>query len=265
MKLNRSTLFGGFDVLESRVDQFEYTPHRHSEVVIAAYEGGFKQARCDRHTFDVQRGDLLVISPETLHSGATGNGPGWRYLAVYLSMEQIAEATGLEAAEIEECLTGHRLYHRSSTVSELRTSIEHPLALGEFLANLCVRHVSEEKRHARPLSPAIAKVRECLNDDPVAPVTLVDLARLADISPEHLSRRFRAETGLSPFQFLTSLRVRAARERIAGGDGLAEAALAAGFADQSHMTRWFKRSYGITPGMFAASRSERDQTCSRPH
>ncbi|NIY71135.1 AraC family transcriptional regulator [Marivivens donghaensis] len=263
MKLSRATLFGGFDVLESRVHRFEYTPHRHAEVVIAAYEGGFKRACCDRHTFEVQCGDLLVIGPETLHSGSTVDGPGWRYLSIYLSIDQIAEATGLEAAEIERCLAGHRVHRRPSSVSDLPIAIGDPLALGEFLANLCAHQTHDETRQEREPSPAIGRVRERLNDDPTMPVTLVDLARLADISPEHLSRRFRAETGLSPFQYLTSLRVRAARERIAGGSGLAEAALAAGFADQSHMTRWFKRSYGITPGMFAASRSERDQTRSR--
>ncbi|WP_228069095.1 AraC family ligand binding domain-containing protein [Marivivens aquimaris] len=113
MQLNRAPFLGGFDVLESRVDRFEYTPHRHSEVVIAAYEGGFKRARCDRHAFDVQRGDLLVVGPETLHSGATGDGPGWRYVSVYLSVDQIAAATGLERAKFEDRLAGHRVSRRA--------------------------------------------------------------------------------------------------------------------------------------------------------
>lgn len=254
MQLNRAPFLGGFDVLESRVDRFEYTPHRHSEVVIAAYEGGFKRARCDRHAFDVQRGDLLVVGPETLHSGATADGPGWHYLSVYLSIEQIAAATGLERATVEDRLAGHRVLRRASMVSDLRLAITDELALGEFLTRLCAAP-EQENGPPRQLSRGIKKVRQRLSDDLLEPVTLVDLARLAGMSPEHLSRQFRAETGLSPFQFLTSLRVSAARDRIAAGASLADAANAAGFADQSHMTRWFKRSYGVTPGMFAANRS----------
>ncbi len=137
MQLNRAPFLGGFDVLESRVDRFEYTPHRHSEVVIAAYEGGFKRARCDRHAFDVERGDLLVVGPETLHSGATADGPGWHYVSVYLSTEQIAAATGLERTTVEDRIAGHRVFRRASTVTDLRLAIANELVLGEFLTRLC--------------------------------------------------------------------------------------------------------------------------------
>ncbi|MAX33902.1 MAG: hypothetical protein CME72_12650 [Halomonadaceae bacterium] len=62
-----------------------------------------------------------------------------------------------------------------------------------------------------------------------------------------LSRDFRALFGTSPYRYLTLRRLDLVRQRIAAGVSLSEAALTAGFADQSHMTRAFGRAFGITP------------------
>lgn len=94
VSISRADAFGGFDVLESRVRRFEYAPHRHAEVVIAAYTAGRKLARCEKQEFGIGPGDLLVIGPETLHAAATVDDAGWHYQSIYLQMEQIAEATG---------------------------------------------------------------------------------------------------------------------------------------------------------------------------
>jgi len=47
------------------------------------------------------------------------------------------------------------------------------------------------------------------------------------------------------------LRLRAARQALAGGTPPGQAAADAGFADQAHLTRWFRRCYGITPAAYA--------------
>ena len=63
-------------------------------------------------------------------------------------------------------------------------------------------------------------------------------------------RAFRAAWGLAPSEYQRLLRLRAARGFLASGVPPAEAATAAGFADQAHLTRWFRRCYGITPAEF---------------
>ncbi len=73
-----------------------------------------------------------------------------------------------------------------------------------------------------------------------------------------LYRQFRAFYGVSPHRYLTMRRLDRAQQLIAKGESLAEAALASGFADQSHMTRWFQQAFGLSPGrwrgLFRASR-----------
>jgi len=59
--------------------------------------------------------------------------------------------------------------------------------------------------------------------------------------------------GLTPHTYLTQIRLRAARELLRRGSPLAEAALAAGFYDQSALHRHFKRAYAITPRQYLAA------------
>jgi AraC-like DNA-binding protein len=61
-------------------------------------------------------------------------------------------------------------------------------------------------------------------------------------------RAFTAAYGLTPSDCQRQLRLRAARRLIAAGTPIGEAAARAGFADQAHLSRWFSRCCGITPG-----------------
>ena len=70
---------------------------------------------------------------------------------------------------------------------------------------------------------------------------------MAGLSPFHLARLFAGAYGLPPHKYLEGLRVDRARALLAAGRPLAEVALAAGFASQSHLNRSFKRILGITP------------------
>jgi AraC-like DNA-binding protein len=67
-----------------------------------------------------------------------------------------------------------------------------------------------------------------------------------------LARHFRACLGTSPYRYLILRRLDRARSLLRQGTPLVDAALSRGFADQSHMTRHFKKAYGLSPGRWAA-------------
>jgi AraC-like DNA-binding protein len=82
-------------------------------------------------------------------------------------------------------------------------------------------------------------------------VTMKAAARVAGLSPDHFVEVFRSAVGCTPHQYLVQCRLRHARRLIASEDhrwSLAKIALAAGFADQAHLTRHFQRVFGQTPG-----------------
>ena len=70
------------------------------------------------------------------------------------------------------------------------------------------------------------------------------------MSKYHLVRAFRREAGLTPHRFQLQNRVRKGQRLLAGPVTVAEAAAAAGFCDQSHFDRQFKRLVGLTPAAY---------------
>ena len=92
----------------------------------------------------------------------------------------------------------------------------------------------------------VEQAREALMADPEQ--SLPDLGRRLAVSPHHLSRVFRALTGVTVSRHRMRLRVRAVLERLGGGErDLARLAADAGFADQAHLCRVVRAETGTTP------------------
>ena len=83
-------------------------------------------------------------------------------------------------------------------------------------------------------------------------IRLPVLAETLGCTQFHLIRLFRTHKGMTPHAFLLQLRLAHARRLLSRGTAAAEAALAAGFSDQSHLTRKFKQRYGLTPSAYQA-------------
>jgi AraC family transcriptional regulator len=95
-------------------------------------------------------------------------------------------------------------------------------------------------------------VLEYIHQHLVTNLTLRDLAAVAHLSPYHFARLFKISTGLPPRQYIIGRRVERAKQLLRGDDDLtlAQVAARAGFCDQGHFTRHFKRLVGVTPKRF---------------
>ncbi|MDX6410479.1 MAG: hypothetical protein QOE13_3550 [Gaiellaceae bacterium] len=94
---------------------------------------------------------------------------------------------------------------------------------------------------------ALRLALEYLAADPARNVSLDELAAVAGIGKFPLVRLFRDHTGLPPHALQLAHRIRLARRRLEDGATIADAAVASGFADQSHLHRHFVRTLGMTP------------------
>jgi AraC-like DNA-binding protein len=104
---------------------------------------------------------------------------------------------------------------------------------------------------ATPHRRAVENARAFLEANLCKAVASADLEAATGLTRYALARHFRACLGTSPYRYLIMRRLDRARSVIRKGTPLAEAALACGFADQSHMTRHFKKAYGLSPGRWA--------------
>ncbi len=126
------------------------------------------------------------------------------------------------------------------------------LAIEGLVLELLATAVREEACHDRGRPPPwLLWVRDQLHDRFQCPPRITEAACQAGVHPSHLARGFRSYFGTSYGEYLRRLRLDWAAVRLTGSDDtLAETALQAGFADQSHFTRAFRRYAGVTPGRY---------------
>lgn len=120
----------------------------------------------------------------------------------------------------------------------------------------CARSNRSRHREAAPPADtrsaiALRRVRDLLEAEYARTVTIRELADVAGLSTFHLIRVFRATFGLPPYKYIEQIRIQQARRLIRLGFPLTHVVHATGFSDQSHLTRYFKRIVGVTPGMYA--------------
>jgi AraC-like DNA-binding protein len=94
--------------------------------------------------------------------------------------------------------------------------------------------------------------RDFLRENLSEKITLRQLAEIAGLSQFHFQRAFAREFGLPPHRYHTSLRIAKVRQSLRAGYPADDAAIEAGFCDQSHMIRHFKAAVGVTPATYAA-------------
>ena len=103
---------------------------------------------------------------------------------------------------------------------------------------------------SRPLQRVIEYINEHLQDE----LSLVELARTAQLSPHHFATVFKASTGISPHRYVIERRIDRARDLLRRDDKtISEIAYAVGFSSQSHLTANFRRMMGMTPRKFRQS------------
>ena len=136
-------------------------------------------------------------------------------------------------------------------------------AIVEGVARAVAVHLLREfsqlpARKPADAAPPVAVLRavELMRRRLAEPLSIEELANAAGLSPFHFARQFKLATGHPPHDYLIRLRVDRAQELMRRERGWTMAAVAqdAGFADQSHMARHFKRVLGVTPRQFADAR-----------
>jgi len=157
----------------------------------------------------------------------------------------------------------------------LRAGVQTGAALdriyGEGLSTALAAHllreygaaVLEPKRQYGGLPRAkLVRALEYIQDQLDADLTVSGIAQAVDLSPYHFTRLFKESTGQSPHQYVVDARVRKAKELLTTGKfTISEAAHHVGFVDQSHLTRHFKRVFGLPPKRLLESQKARD--CAR--
>jgi AraC family transcriptional regulator len=171
-------------------------------------------------------------------------GVGWR---------QRLEEQGLKL----ECPTEHRGGLPTWFASRLYHEFQHPdeassLAMEGLTLELLAEVVRTPRMIHTPLPPRwLGQAREILHDRFTDSLDVETIARTVNVHPSHLVRAFRQQYGCTMGDYIRSLRVEFACRQLSVSDAsLADIALNAGFSDQSHFCKTFKRLTGLTPAQY---------------
>jgi AraC-like DNA-binding protein len=144
-----------------------------------------------------------------------------------------------------ELIRTHKLYDKANC------ELEASEALANLLSNIASQtSLSALKRQAAICSKRMERIVEYLRGNFDKSVSLPELAALVEMNPFVLQRQFQRQYGISPHEYLAIHRINMAKQHIQVGTALADVAHLCGFADQSHLTRQFKRRTGLTPGNY---------------
>jgi AraC-like DNA-binding protein len=193
-----------------------------------------------------------VIYPDEVHDGHAGAPSGFVYSMLYVDPSLIAAALAGRALPFcgEPVLDDPELRR---IVADAFVDFPEPLqdlAL-PALADSLSRYASSLPPRMRVPRKALVTARDLL-DTAAGLVGSATLEAETGVDRYALARSFRICFGTSPHRYLTGRRLDRVKAEIARGISLADAAYAAGFADQSHMTRHFKSRFGLTPGRSTA-------------
>lgn len=250
----------GLERVEACFARHAFQPHRHDTYAIGialhgvqafAYRGAARRSTS---------GQAFVLHPDELHDGRAGTEAGYRYRILYVEPRLIREALGDMCALpfVRDVVSGDRrlLAAIGPALAELDLpleDLEHDQVVAGLADALAAADRSVKRRTACRIDrPALLRAREYVDAGFERTVRSDELEAITGLDRYVLARQFRRCFGTSPYRYLVMRRLDRARALITAGTPLCEAALAAGFADQSHLTRRFKRAYGLAPGRWAA-------------
>jgi AraC-like DNA-binding protein len=241
-----------------------YPRHWHDELHLCAYTAGAGYLRCRGVSTLARAGNLVLTPPSEVHDNWVTDG-SVSFLSVYIS-DTALRRLACDVTENENAAPDMARIFRDEfnlkqsflrfyfTLENEATRLECDEARLSFACALLAPAKPHRKTELTSFeSPHVRRSRSYIDEHWSDSISLVELSNIAGLSPFHLHRMFTRQTGLPPHAYQTQLRINHAKVLLRARHSLAEIASLTGFADQSHFTRHFHRSVGVSPGRYASS------------
>jgi AraC-like DNA-binding protein len=251
----------GIETVRAHFEGHAYDPHWHDSYLVGITEQGLQQFNCRRQQHNSTPGKVFLLEPGDIHDGTAPEAGGFTYCTLYLDPRWLDREL---RAQFEEAPDNAQLSFAATLAEDPRLAIAtadafeamhhdelrivRQTVLDHLLANLTSHLRWRTLIDPDPRLPLVAqRARDYLHSHLHQDIGLDDLAQVTGVDRFRLSRAFKAAFGLAPHAYLIQLRLTRARHLLARGEAPVSVAAALGFADQSHLGRWFQRAYRMTP------------------
>jgi AraC-like DNA-binding protein len=250
----------GMTVMQAHFTDHAFERHSHETYSIGYTLSGVQTFHCGGSLHASRRGDIILFNPDEPHDGQRGTQEGFGYAMLYVPQDVVDDCRDAGAGAPPGRYFNRVVVHDPAMAGVIARTVsatgqaKESLRAQELTRDMLVRLLGKYGESATRSGAASAGVRrmERLRDYLCAhyaeDVTVDMLAREAGLSRVHLTRAFTASFGVPPHIYLNAVRLRHAKEALLRGGQLSDVAAACGFADQSHFSRRFKGSVGLSPG-----------------
>jgi AraC-like DNA-binding protein len=252
---------GGVELLRAWFAGEAYSKHRHDTYAIGATDSGI-QVFDYRGAARVSRpGQVVVLHPDEVHDGRAGTRDGFGYRIVYVDPAHIAAALrSIRGRPHPLPFVREPVSANARLAQAVRRAFQS--GLDSLAVDAIVVELAEGLLSAAPDGglapprqvdvPVIERARQFLDAERTRVVHSAELEAITGLTRYEVARQFRLLLGTSPHRYLLGRRLDLARQRMRGDGRLVDVAYEAGFADQAHFTRTFKRALGLTPARYRA-------------
>jgi len=274
-RVGRAHVLGGLELAHLRFDQPSLPRTLRDTWTIAVAEGAPHHVWVRGRVRRVEPGSIILLPPNEVFGAEQIGYLAWGYRAIYPTTEQMAVCLpGFAAGIREPTRLAQPLVHDPVAAEALRELHQRFVAqsmCGECSATeadalertLC-RLIQTIVNSHSAIDGSVAKVHDAalrarayIHEHCTSNLRVSDIAAHVGLSSYHFIRVFHEATGLPPYTYLDHVRVARARQLLAAGFPISEVAFLTGYSDQPHLTRHFKRAFGITPGAYCrASRGQ---------
>ena len=263
----RDEQLSNLEVLHATYITHAFALHAHEGFALGVIEAGAERFHYRGAQHVAPAGTIVAVNPGEPHTGQAAAQTGWRYRMLYPASELLQRAAAgvadrprtmptFPAPVIHDPALAQLIVRTHEALDAAISPLERESRLVWMLAELVRRHATERPALPRsvPEHRHIAVVRDYIEAHYAESLLLDELAALVSFSPYHLLRTFRQAVGFPPHAYQTQLRVAEAKRLLSASVPIAEVALRTGFADQSHLSRHFKRLVGVPPGKYVVER-----------
>lgn len=253
----------GIESVHAHFTGHAYDPHAHDEVLVGVTQQGTQRFTCHRALHTSTPGRAILIEPGAVHDGHAPQSEGFTYVMLYLPQPWVSgmldqrglgDISTLQAAFrstlSEDAFLNTAIQQAFYAVHQREGRLARDQSLDYLLSLLARQLYTRPDAELSDATLQMLRVRDFLHDCMAQDVSLDTLSREAGTDRFRLTRQFKKAFGQSPHAYLVSLRLRCARMLLAQGVRPAQVAIDVGFADQSHLGRWFQRAWRMSPAAY---------------
>lgn len=239
-----------------------YDRHFHDTFSIGAITGGRSTYINGRRREPVATGAVVVMNPGEVHACNPLADQPWSYTMLYVDrawLGSLQQQLGLSANQDLHALgttltTDPLLYSGLNGLGAVLLDadserLQKQSAAVDFFSAVQLR-LDPAAACAEGDHRKLRQAAEFISDNRTEALSLEQICTAAQLSPSYLIRAFKQRYGMTPHAYLINRRVQYGQAQLRRGRAIADVALDAGFADQAHFQRAFKRLLAATPRQY---------------